>query len=61
MPVHHGPKMRLLSLLCHLGQIEDARVDFKFVDKLTLLMHEFFLEVALLWIIEFLRAEQETT
>ena len=61
MPVHHGPKMRLLSLLSHLGEVEDAWVYFKLVDKLTLLMHEFFFEVALLWIIEFLRAEQEAT
>ena len=51
--------MRLLALGSDHGQVEDDRVDLELVDELALLVHELLLKLALLCVVELLRALQE--
>ena len=51
--------MRLLAFLRDHREVEDARIDFKLVDELTLLVDQFLLKLALLRIIELLRTHHE--
>ena len=51
--------MWLHTLHCNDGEVENERVNLKFIDKFALLVDKLLLELALVWIVKLLRAHEE--